>query len=153
MELVIGELAGAATGRNNDLFLEKTVESIRKLYEVTKEQASFVNRHAELHESHHRSFFNAQDARTKLRNFVITADNEVKQTKNDMKIIYNNLEQLVKRHDALHREGVEPIKDAIQDLNQRIIDNAKEVEHSRNKIFNIESRTSGAFDKIAEEIK
>ena len=37
MELIVGELAGAITARNNDLFLQKTAESTKKLYEVTKE--------------------------------------------------------------------------------------------------------------------
>ena len=47
----------------------------------------------------------------------------------------------------------DPMKDAIKDFNERINNTAREVEHSRNKILNIEERTSGAFDKITEEMK
>jgi len=70
MEDVLGKFEKAVADRNNEVFVQETVLSINRLNEVTKGQANFLNRHAELRETHHKPFFNASQAVARLREHI-----------------------------------------------------------------------------------
>jgi len=146
------------------MFIQETVQSIKKLYEVTKDQANFLNRHAELHEMHHKSFFSASQAVKKLREHAMSSENDMAQIKeamikmrSEVGNMHARMQDLIKdtvmRHDAMQLREADPMKNAIKYLNERIINIGGEVEHSRNKILNLEERTFGSFDGVTEEIK
>ena len=90
MDDVIGKLEKAVSDGDNNAFIQETMQSIKKLYEVTKDQSSFLNRHAELHEMHHRSFLSASQAVKKLREFAATAENEAVHIKDAMAKMRND---------------------------------------------------------------
>ena len=113
MDEVVGKLDQALSSGDNNTFIQATVQSIKKLYEVTKEQSGFLNRHAELHEMHHRPFFSASQAVKKLREFAATAENEVVQIKDAMTKMRNDL-------DNMKNQDVDPMKDAVKDFNERL---------------------------------
>ena len=64
---IIEKLDKAVSDGDNTAFIQKIVQSIKKLCEVTKDQSNFINKYAELHEMHHKSFFNASQAVKRLR--------------------------------------------------------------------------------------
>jgi len=157
LEDVLGKLEKVVADRNNEVFLQETVQFVKKLYEVTKDQANFLNRHAGLHEMHHESFFNASQAAARLREHITSSENDMNQIKDamrqlrgDVNNVHGRLEDTIKRHDAQQLGEAVPMKDAIEYLNERINNGSKEVERPRGNIQYIEEKAAGAFDKIAK---
>jgi len=72
---------------------------------------------------------------------------------NDIKLVNFKIDDLAQRCDAVYNTDIGPIKDTLKDLDQRMTAAAREVEHTRNKVINVERRTGEAFDKITEEVK
>jgi len=108
----------------------------------------------------HKSFFSASQAVKSVRGQALSSENDMKQVREAMvkmrsKVdnMHTEMNDIAKRFDALKLGEVDPMKDAIKDLNERIKNAAREVEHSRNKMLNLEEKASGSFDKIAKEIK
>jgi len=160
MDDIVEKLDKAMTEGDNNAFIQKTAQSIRKLCEVTKDQSNFINKYAELHEMHHKSFFNASQAVKKLREDSTSYENAMRlikdetiKTRVDLDNVRMGANDIGTRLDALKLRDVDPMEDALKDFNERINNIAREVEHSRNKIFNLEEKTTVKFDKITEDIK